>query len=292
MGQLTIPGQSPSPFFVLTCHHPSICPFTVRFDDAYLAADGNSADVGVELSSCTGSVELGGGVAYSAVVRNLDAFWSVDVDVLSSLPGSCRWNCAAGAGAFCTTGLVAGPLSDSVFLPALGSVTYDITCLGATGAAATVTANPVGSNDPQPANNVASLSHTVVAAGAGPHVKGDLTGDMQADLVLRQNTIWNHAAWEQVGSRRLGTAASISPTPDAAWYLEGVDDFDGDHRSDLVFRDPATRRRRVLAHERPGAQRRARADRQRPRARRPTGSSPPPATSTPTAGPICCGGTA
>ena len=82
--------------------------------------------------------------------------------------------------------------------------------------------------------------HAVVPAAQAPHVKGDLTGDMQVDLVLRQQGTWAHALWEQVGARRLGAAAALTPTPDAVWELEGIDDFDGDHRSDLVFRDPAT----------------------------------------------------
>ncbi len=226
--------------FIVTCFNYSQQLFTVRFDDAYLGAVTDGADVSVALSSCTTSVALGGGVAYSAVVRNLDPIRSADVDVVASLPGTCRWSCAPGAGAFCTTGPVPGPLADAAYLPVQGSATYDITCLEATGGSATLTATVLGGADPHPGNNSASVSHTVVPAGAGPYVKGDLTGDMQTDLLLRQQTTWNHAVWEQVGSRRLGPARPVSPTPDAAWHLEGVDDFDGDHRSDLAFRDPST----------------------------------------------------
>ncbi len=222
--------------FKATCFNYASQPFAMRFDDAYLAPTVWTPDVSVALVSCQGTLALGGGVAYGALVENHDATRPADVDLVASLPGTCRWACAPTAGAFCTTGPVQGPLTDAVYLPAGGSVSYDVTCLDATGPDATLTATVLGGSDPNPADNVDTHWHAVVPAAQAPHVKGDLTGDMQVDLVLRQQGTWTHALWEQVGARRLGAAAAITPTPDPAWELEGVDDFDGDHRSDLVFR--------------------------------------------------------
>jgi Tol biopolymer transport system component len=70
------------------------------------------------------------------------------------------------------------------------------------------------------------------------HVKGDLTDDLNTDLVLRNLTLPVHRVWALDGD--LNRTAEIDIAPDQsslAWRLVGIDDFNADQQSDLVFRN-------------------------------------------------------
>jgi uncharacterized repeat protein (TIGR01451 family) len=102
-------------------------------------------------------------LTYTIVVSNAGPDATSGAGVIDTLPaalGGATWSCAPSPGASCTpTG--SGSISDSVALPASGSVTYTLTALvdpAATGVvanSATVTA-PAGVTDPVIANNSAT----------------------------------------------------------------------------------------------------------------------------------------
>jgi Tol biopolymer transport system component len=73
------------------------------------------------------------------------------------------------------------------------------------------------------------------------HVKGDLNDDLNADLVLRKLSQPVHRVWTLDGNAN--RIAEIDVTPDQTstdWRLAGVDDFNADLSSDLVFRNVTT----------------------------------------------------
>ncbi len=70
------------------------------------------------------------------------------------------------------------------------------------------------------------------------HVKGDLSDDLNTDLVLANRNAPVHRVWTLDGD--LNRLAEIDVSPDQTgpdWQLGGVDDFDGDGQDDLVFRN-------------------------------------------------------
>lgn len=73
------------------------------------------------------------------------------------------------------------------------------------------------------------------------HVKGDLNDDLNTDLVLRSLSQPVNRVWTLDGNAN--RIAEIDVTPDQTgtdWRLAGVDDFNGDSSSDLVFRNVTT----------------------------------------------------
>ncbi len=70
------------------------------------------------------------------------------------------------------------------------------------------------------------------------HVKGDLSDDLNTDLVLANRNAPVHRVWTLDGD--LNRLAEVDVSPDQTgpdWQLGGVDDFDGDGQDDLVFRN-------------------------------------------------------
>ncbi len=83
--------------------------------------------------------------------------------------------------------------------------------------------------DPIPASNSSNEETTVAFR------KGDLDNDLQTDLLFRHLADGHHTVWLMNGVA-LRSAVDVSPDPDALdWQVVGVDDFDGDHRNDLVL---------------------------------------------------------
>jgi hypothetical protein len=69
-----------------------------------------------------------------------------------------------------------------------------------------------------------------------PVVKGDFDRDGHADLVLRRLQDGRARIWYMREAVRGSNALVWPPTPDWAWTLAAVDDFDADGVPDLVFR--------------------------------------------------------
>jgi hypothetical protein len=75
------------------------------------------------------------------------------------------------------------------------------------------------------------------ARGFRVAARGDFDGDRLADLVLRQADTGATRLWLMNGSARAANLPVWPETPDDTWDLAGADDFDGDRRADLVFRN-------------------------------------------------------
>ena len=74
----------------------------------------------------------------------------------------------------------------------------------------------------------------------GPAAKGDFNGDGRADLLFDDLASDQHLVWYMARERQ-AAAASLSPGgPGTDWKLSATDDFDGDRKTDVVFRNPTT----------------------------------------------------
>lgn len=72
-------------------------------------------------------------------------------------------------------------------------------------------------------------------------VKGDLDGDGLIDLVFQNPADASAKLWPMNGVSLVGAELALSPQPgEASARIVGVDEFNGDAHSDLVFRDAGT----------------------------------------------------
>ena len=69
---------------------------------------------------------------------------------------------------------------------------------------------------------------------------GDFDGDGRSDLVWRNNVTGETAVWLMNGTAPRPGASATSVFGDASWRVTHVGDFDGDGRSDLLWRNSAT----------------------------------------------------
>ncbi len=71
--------------------------------------------------------------------------------------------------------------------------------------------------------------------------KGDVDGDGQTDLLVRQAAAGQTEAWLMNGVTRPAAPVAISPTPASLdWSVAATDDFDGDGRNDLLLWNAAS----------------------------------------------------
>jgi uncharacterized repeat protein (TIGR01451 family) len=127
------------------------------------------ADVSISKDDGVTEVNPGGSVTYTVVVanagpENVTGFGVTD-DFAADL--TCSWTCAAGSGATCTAGPVAGDIDDTVNLDAGSSATYTASCTIDGGASGTLVntatvAGPPGIVDATLGNNSATDTDTVV----------------------------------------------------------------------------------------------------------------------------------
>ena len=106
---------------------------------------------------------------------------------------------------------------------------------GAIGAVAASASLVAAEDDPYLPDNTAAASTQL------KFLKGDLQNDLATDLYLAHPATGENRAWLMNGVSRAAEtpfdpATASSPTQ----QLAGVDDFDGDHRNDLVFWDAAS----------------------------------------------------
>jgi hypothetical protein len=78
-------------------------------------------------------------------------------------------------------------------------------------------------------------------AGWGLAGIGDFNGDGTSDLLFRQSDNYTptFALWDMSLNQYVNGGA-IGSLPNYYWYLEGVGDFNGDGKSDLLFLDPSS----------------------------------------------------
>ena len=174
--------------------------------DVYAAGRGfESADLRITKDDGVTQVETGGNVTYILTAENLGPDAVMGATVADAFPTelSCSWTCVASAGASCTPGPTVGDISDSVGLPASGSVTYTASCQVSGAASGTLTntatiTSPV--SDPVLGNNNGSDVDDVIGACTLP----------DDDLVLQNDTINTAGQVEQAcNSITAGPAYSI-----------------------------------------------------------------------------------
>jgi uncharacterized repeat protein (TIGR01451 family) len=111
-------------------------------------------------------------VTYTIIATNAGPNDAIGATVTDSFPAdlTCSWTCVASGGASCTSGPVAGDISDTVDLPVGGTVTYTADCT-IDGAATGTLANtasvtvPPGMIDSDPSNNTATDSDVLLELG-------------------------------------------------------------------------------------------------------------------------------
>ena len=125
------------------------------------------------------SVAPGGTVVYTVTVGNPVGPDAIEGALVEDTPPAeldCLWTCAAQNGATCSEDPIAGDLAELVDLPVGGLVVFTGTCAidadagspdGTTVLTNTATVSvPVGASDPDPSNNTASDSDTVLVPDA------------------------------------------------------------------------------------------------------------------------------
>jgi M6 family metalloprotease-like protein len=99
--------------------------------------------------------------------------------------------------------------------------------------------------------NVTSSALTSMNAGAYTSTSGwqaqgigDFDGDKKYDLLWRDSATGELAVWTMNGATVVTSATtSVNPgayTSTAGWQVQGIGDFDGDGKSDILWRDTAT----------------------------------------------------
>lgn len=124
----------------------------------------NSADVSVSMNANLNAYIAGQPLTYTAVVSNDGPGNASNVSIVDIFPPAFTnpsWTCTATAGASCPAS-GNGHITHAVNLPSGGSVTYEITGTVAASASGSLTnsltAAVTGIDDPDPANNTATLT--------------------------------------------------------------------------------------------------------------------------------------
>jgi len=143
--------------------------------DAYISVLYPAADLAITKTNGIPTVIPGTAVTYTITASNpTGPFYAPGVMVSDTFPASltgCTWTCVGSVGGVCTAA-GAGNISDSATLPIGGAVTYTATCTlssAATGSlvnTATIAA-PIGIIDPNPANDSATDTDTILGLDFG-----------------------------------------------------------------------------------------------------------------------------
>jgi uncharacterized repeat protein (TIGR01451 family) len=120
-----------------------------------------SADLSITKTDGVATATPGGSVTYTITASNAGLSDAPGATVADTFPASltCNTTCVGAGGGTCTAGPFAGNISDSVNLPAGGSVTYTSTCAiaaNATGTLSNTATVSSGVTDPDPVNNSAT----------------------------------------------------------------------------------------------------------------------------------------
>jgi len=130
---------------------------------------GAQADLAITKTDGVTTATPGGSVTYTIVASNAGPSAATGASVADTFPASltCTWTCVGAGGGTCTAS-GSGNISDTVNLPAGGSVTYTASCTISPSATGTLSntatvAAPGGVTDPNPGNNSATDTDTLGA---------------------------------------------------------------------------------------------------------------------------------
>src|SRR4029079_16325961 len=127
------------------------------------------ANLGITKTDAVTTATAGGSVTYTITASNAGPSNAPGSSVADTFPASltCTWTCVGAGGGTCTAS-GSGNISDTVNLPAGGSVTYTASCTISAAATGTLSntatvAAPGGVTDPTPGNNSATDADTLGA---------------------------------------------------------------------------------------------------------------------------------
>jgi uncharacterized repeat protein (TIGR01451 family) len=196
-----------------------------------------SADLSITKTDGVTSVLPGGSLTYTITSSNAGPSDAPGSTVADTFPASltCTWTCVGAGGGTCTAN-GSGNISDTVNLPAGGSVTHTASCAVSGGASGTIVntatvAAGAGVTDPNPANNSATdtdtvaspadvtgtktasgsflagsnVTYTVVLTNAGPGTQGDNAGDEFTDILPASLTLVSATASSGTALATVGT---------------------------------------------------------------------------------------
>jgi uncharacterized repeat protein (TIGR01451 family) len=140
---------------------------------------GASADLSITKTDGVTAATAGSSVTYTITASNAGPSNATGATVADTFPAvlTCTWTCAGAGGGTCTAS-GSGNINDTVNLPSGGSVTFTASCAisaAATGTLSnTATVTATGVTDPNPGNDAATDSDTLMAA-PGALVSGTKT---------------------------------------------------------------------------------------------------------------------
>ncbi len=200
---------------------------TASDTDTILASQ---ADLGITKSRTPAVVFTGTPVTYTVVVNNAGPNAVIGATVVDTMPAALTgvtWTCAAASGSTCPAASGSGSINGAVALASVGSVTFTIngTVSGSGGTllanTATVAA-PVGTNDPNVANNSATDSTTIQAATANLAITKT---DGIASVVAGANVTYTIAVSNAGPSAVIGAAVADTLPPaliNATWTCVAI----------------------------------------------------------------------
>lgn len=164
------------------------------------------ADVGVTKSNGVDVVTAGGQTTYEVVVTNHGPDTATNVQLTDTLPGtlSCSWTSLEAGGASGNSANGVGNISETLLMPPLSTVTYELTCdvsPGATGTLSNTASVTADQTDNNSANDSATdVDNVTVSVDLGIALDADNTNTAPGAIRMLTATVTNNGPSSSTGS--------------------------------------------------------------------------------------------
>ena len=187
------------------------------------------ADLAITKTDGVTSVAPGGSVTYTLVASNAgpsNASGALVVDTLPALLTGVTWTCLGAGGGTCTAA-GNGNINQSVNLPPGGSVTYTVTATVSLSASGTLSntatvSPPAGAADPNPGNNRATDTDTIVQSADLAITKTDGVSSVAAGGNLTYTIVASNAGPSSASGATVADTLPASLSG-ASWTCVGAD---------------------------------------------------------------------